>query len=212
MITILGKSAGTLSMIADNFESYSKFEMICVINNLGIVDDFPYKNSYKWTEDDSLKEHYNNFLLGTTYPITKKKIFDTFKQPVNDFINCIHKSAEISSTADLGKGIIINSLVSVAGHSKIGNFVTVNRNASIGHHCDIEEFVTIAPSAVICGKVRIGKGTFIGAGAIIRDGITIGENCTIGIGSVIVKDIADNIIGYGNPFQVSKQLNSSINS
>ena len=201
MVTILGKSSGTLSMISDNFDSNSKFELIVVINNIGITDDLPYKNSYKWSECNSLKEHHHNFILGATYPLTKKKIFDTFKIDKNEFVNCIHKSSQISSTADLGKVIIINSLVSIAGHSKIGNFVTINRNASIGHHTTIEDFTTISPSATICGRVKIGYGTFIGAGAIIRDGIAIGENCTIGAGSVVLKDVPDNITGFGNPFK-----------
>lgn len=201
MITILGKTASAISMIADNMES-KPIKVVNVINNLGLPDDMPYKHpNFKWLEFESIDSAHKNFIIGSTDQNVKQKIFDVFKIEADRFINCIHDSAQISKTSELGKGIIINCLASIAGHSTIGNFVTINRNASIGHHSVLEDFVTICPSVIICGKVRIGKGSFIGAGAIIRDGITIGNNCIIGAGSVVVKNIPDGVKGYGNPFR-----------
>lgn len=200
-ITILGKTASAISMIADNMES-KPIKVINVINNLGLPDDMPYKNpQFKWAEYTSIDSFHKNFIIGSTDQKVKQKIFDVFKIEISGFINCIHDSTQVSSTSKLGKGIIINALASIAGHSIIGNCVTINRNASIGHHSILEDFVTICPSAAICGKVKIGRGSFIGAGAVVRDGITIGSDCVIGAGSVVVKDIPDGIKGYGNPFK-----------
>lgn len=200
-ITILGKTASAISMIADNMEG-KPIGSISIINNLGIPDDLPYKNPrFKWAEYGSIQDHHHSFIIGSTDQKIKQKIFEVFKIDADKFINCLHDSAQISSTSKLGKGIIVNSLASIAGHSTIGNFVTINRNASVGHHSTIGDFSTICPSATICGKVKIGRGSFIGAGAVIRDGISIGDNCIIGAGSIVVKDVPDGHMGYGNPFK-----------
>jgi len=207
MITILGKSESEISMIADNIESHnSALDLIIVINNLHIPDILPYKSHrFIWEEYDSVQNNHTDFLIGASRPATREKIFNIFKIKMGKFINCIHQSAQISSTSTLGKGVIVNSLVSISSYSLIGDFVWINRNASVGHHSEVGDFVTIAPSATICGKVKIGRGTFIGAGAIIKDGISIGADCLIGAGSVVVKDVPSDSIGYGNPFKVAKK-------
>lgn len=144
-ITILGKTASAISMIADNMES-KPLKGFNVINNLNLPDDLPYKNPrYLWNEYESVQDGHNNFIIGSTDQAIKQKIFEVFKIDTDKFINCIHDSSEISSTSQLGKGIVINSLASISAHSVIGNFVTINRNASIGHHSIIGDFVTICP-------------------------------------------------------------------
>lgn len=54
--------------------------------------------------------------------------------------------------------------------------------------------------------VTIGSGAWIGAGVIILPGVTIGENTTIGAGSVVTNDIPADVVAYGNPCRVRKEL------
>ena len=55
-------------------------------------------------------------------------------------------------------------------------------------------------------KVKIGNNVWIGGNVTILPGVTIGDNSTIGAGSVVTKDIPSNIVAYGNPCRVEKNI------
>ena len=55
--------------------------------------------------------------------------------------------------------------------------------------------------------VKIGNCVWVGAGAIILPGVTIGDNSVIGAGSVVTKDIPANVVAYGNPCRVAREIN-----
>lgn len=54
--------------------------------------------------------------------------------------------------------------------------------------------------------VFIGDNVWIGGNSVIFPGVKIGDNVTIGAGSVVTKDIRDNVLAYGNPCKVIKEL------
>ena len=54
--------------------------------------------------------------------------------------------------------------------------------------------------------VHIGKNCWIGAGVLIVPGITIGDNTVIGAGSIVTKDIPANVVAYGNPCRVIREI------
>ncbi len=55
--------------------------------------------------------------------------------------------------------------------------------------------------------VHIGKNCWIGAGVVIVPGVTIGDNVVIGAGSVVTKDIPSNVLAFGNPCRVQREIN-----
>lgn len=54
--------------------------------------------------------------------------------------------------------------------------------------------------------VRIGRNCWIGAGSIILPGVTIGDNTVIGAGSIVTHDIPANVVAYGSPCKVARQI------
>ena len=54
--------------------------------------------------------------------------------------------------------------------------------------------------------VTIGNNVWIGGGSIILPGVTIGDNVTIGAGSVVTKSIPGNVLAYGNPCLVIREI------
>ena len=54
--------------------------------------------------------------------------------------------------------------------------------------------------------VTIGNNVWIGGGSIIMPGVTIGDNVTIGAGSVVTKSVPSNVLAYGNPCRVIKEI------
>lgn len=204
-LTILGKSDAVITMILDNLESNQIFPNVEIINNLNLPIEYPLFNpKFNIVLKDKI-EDVNNCFLGVNKSVNKFLVYKNFGVNFSKFINSIHKSSHISSTTELGYGCLINSLVSVAAHSKLGNFVSLNRNSSIGHHTTLGDFVTIQPGTNVAGFVTVGEGTLIGIGANVIDGIKIGKNSIIGAGSVVTKDIPDNVIAYGNPCKIIRK-------
>ena len=205
-LTILGKSDATISMMLDILESLNLFPNITIVNNLNLPIEHSFENNkFNWEMLTAIPEELvGPVAIGATYSDTKIKIIKTLGDHYN-FINLIHQKSSISSTANLGKGVMINDNTSISAHTTIGNYVSLNRNASIGHHTIIEDFVNINPGATIAGHVTIGKGTKIGMGAMVLDHIHIGKNSVIGAVSVVTKDIPDNVIAYGNPCKIIRE-------
>ena len=54
--------------------------------------------------------------------------------------------------------------------------------------------------------VTIEDNVWIGAGAIILPGVRIGENSVIGAGSVVTRDIPANVVAYGSPCRVIREI------
>ena len=54
--------------------------------------------------------------------------------------------------------------------------------------------------------VHIGRNCWIGAGAIIMPGVTVGDNTVIGAGSLVTKDIPANVVAYGSPCRVIREI------
>ncbi|MDO4855211.1 MAG: sugar O-acetyltransferase [Limosilactobacillus gorillae] len=55
--------------------------------------------------------------------------------------------------------------------------------------------------------IHIGKNCWIGAGSIVMPGITIGDNTVVGAGSLVTKDIPANVVAYGSPAKVIREIN-----
>lgn len=124
-------------------------------------------------------------------------------------INVISKHSRISSRAKLGKGICVMAGAVINVNCIVSDGVIVNTNCSIDHDCSIGEFSHIAPGTAISGTTRIGQCTHIGTNCAVIDGIKIGDNSYIGAGASVVSDIPDNVLAYGVPCRIVKQLEDS---
>lgn len=63
-----------------------------------------------------------------------------------------------------------------------------------------------SPYVTQASPVTIGDNCWIGAGALVMPGVTIGANTTIGAGSVVTKDVPPNVLAFGNPCRVVRDL------
>ncbi|SHI55064.1 maltose O-acetyltransferase [Arenibacter nanhaiticus] len=55
-------------------------------------------------------------------------------------------------------------------------------------------------------SVTIGDNVWIGGNSVILPGVKIGDNVTIGAGSVVTKNIPNNVLAFGNPCKVIRNL------
>ena len=203
-LLIIGKGDNIITMILDNLYSNGNAPEIHIFNNLNlpILNTFEHDVfNIKLFEDLDIND-YDKFVLGVYQPQHKIKIIESLNPDINKFTNIIHAGLDISKMSKIGRGVLINSKVSIAAHTTIGDFVSINRHVSIGHHTIINDFCSINPGVNIAGNVVIGEGTTIGMGTNILHQVKIGKNSVIGAGSVVTKDIPDNVVAYGSPCKI----------
>jgi len=139
----------------------------------------------------------NNRIRKTVAEKINKNIFSSFQYD---------KTAIISDKASIEKGTVVMQGVIIQSSVKIGKHCIINTGVSIDHDCLIQDYVHIAPRSTLCGNVKVGEGSFIGAGTVVIPNVRIGKWSVIGAGSVVTRDIPDNVIAYGSPCKIVKQV------
>ncbi len=155
-------------------------------------------------DDRKLKSLYDDGYRGAIITIGGIKNLSIRRQAYNraekigfSFPNIIDRSANVSDSCCLGKGVFIGKNAIVNAEAKIDDFCILNTNSLVEHECVIGAFSHIAVGAVVCGGCSIGENVFVGANATVIQGINIGNNCIIGANSLILKDVKDNTTVYG---------------
>ena len=123
-----------------------------------------------------------------------------------EFKTAIHPSAVVSPSAKIGEGTVVMAGAVINADAVIGKHCIINTGATVDHECVIGDYCHIAPGVNISGATRISEGTWVGVGTSVIQCLNIGQNCMIGAGSVVVKDIPDNVVAYGNPCKVIREM------
>ena len=139
----------------------------------------------------------DNFMRAKHYKTIKEK---TNKEP----LNCIHKSAIISSSSIIGYGNLICPLSLLHTNSNIGNCTIINSGSIIEHDCIVNDFSQISPNTTLCGRVKIDEYSFIGASSVIIPDIHISKYSIIGAGSVVTDYVTENVMVAGVPAKIKK--------
>lgn len=103
------------------------------------------------------------------------------------------KNLKLGLKTDIGAFSYINA--------KYG--VTIEDYVQIGSHCSIYSVSTIDNKD---GPVILKKNCRIGTHSVIMPNITVGENSVIGAFSYVNKDIPANVVAFGVPVKVIRQL------
>lgn len=88
----------------------------------------------------------------------------------------------------------------VGDNTMIGPNVTI---ATAGHPIDL---ALRDVQAQFNMEVHIGRNVWIGGGCVLLPGVSIGDNTVIGAGSIVTKDIPANVVAYGNPCRVIREI------
>ncbi len=118
---------------------------------------------------------------------------------------------------DYGENISIgeNTFVNTNCMFLDNNKITIGKNGLIAPYVQIYTANhPLKASERIIGKryltstkpVTIGDNVWVGGNSVIFPGVTIGNNVTIGAGSVVTKSIPDNVLAFGNPCEVKREL------
>lgn len=83
------------------------------------------------------------------------------------------------------------------------NEVIIEDYVQIGSHCSIYSVSTIDNKE---GKIHLKKNCKIGSHSAVMPGVTIGENSIIGAFSFVNRDIPSNVLAFGVPAKVIKEI------
>ena len=107
-----------------------------------------------------------------------------------------------------GKNVYANFNLTLVDdtHIYVGDYTMIGPNVTIetAGHPVLPELREGAYQFNI--PVHIGKNCWIGAGVVIIPGVTIGDNTVIGAGSIVTRDIPANVVAYGNPCKVVREI------
>ncbi|MFH1968246.1 MAG: acyltransferase [bacterium] len=81
--------------------------------------------------------------------------------------------------------------------------IEIGVGVQIGSHCSIYSVSTIDNKK---GKVILKKNCKIGTHSTIMPGVTVGENSIIGAYSFVNKNIPGNVIAFGIPAKIIRQI------
>lgn len=167
-------------------------------------------------DEELLKEMINTKDLCFEYNNTKPSDLEKREKLIQKIIGKVGEGTRIEPNfwcdygynIELGKNFYSNHnlIILDAAKVKIGDNVFIAPNCNIYtayHPIDIIERNKGLEYAL---KVTIGNNVWIGGNVTILPGVTIGDNVTIGAGSVVTKSIPANVVAYGNPCRVQKEI------
>ena len=118
-----------------------------------------------------------------------------------------HRSAVVSTFAEVSKGSVVFAGAIVNPGARIGRHVILNTACSVDHDCVLGDYVHICPGVRLAGNVEVGKGVMIGTGASVIPGVKIGAWSIVGAGSVVIKSVPPGTVVFGNPARMIRSLN-----
>ena len=116
-------------------------------------------------------------------------------------------TAAVGKYVSIGEGTYANMNLTLIDDWKItiGKRVLIGPNVTLcttGHPIHPEHRM----DGMYSFPITIGDNVWLGANVIVMPGVTIGENAVIGAGSVVTKDIPPNVIAFGSPCKVYRQI------
>jgi sugar O-acyltransferase (sialic acid O-acetyltransferase NeuD family) len=149
-------------------------------------------------------EHFFIGLGGTGDNRPRMRLYETALGEGYHSIKAIHPQAVISTSAQLGNGLMVMAGTVINAAAILGDNVIVNTGAIVEHDCVLGDHVHVATGARLASTVIVGREAHIGAGSTVRQGITIGEGAIVGAGSVVVSNVEPGAVVVGVPARVLK--------
>ena len=118
----------------------------------------------------------------------------------------VHPFTAISPGAEVGRGVAVCAGAVINPGARIADNCIINTCASVDHDCIVQAHAHVCPGVRLAGNVQIGVRTMVGVGASILPGVRIGEGCRIGAGAVVNRDVPDNVVAFGVPARVHREL------
>lgn len=123
-----------------------------------------------------------------------------------ELVSAVHPTASVASDAVIGAGTVVRAQSALGPKTRVGENCIIGYGAMISHTCTIEDGVHISSGVNLAGGTRIGRASWIGLGATVIDPCHVGCNSMVGAGALVTRSIPDNVVAYGVPAKVVRNL------
>ena len=178
---------------------------------------------YNSRDSELIKMHHNAKILLKAYNNLDSELTQERENILTELLEFKDSGVWIETPfyCDYGANISIgeNTFVNANCMFLDNNKITIGKNGLVAPYVQIYTAShPLKASERIIGKgiesryltsakpVAIGDNVWIGGNSVIFPGVTIGNNVTIGAGSVVTKNIPDNVLAFGNPCEIKKDL------
>jgi sugar O-acyltransferase (sialic acid O-acetyltransferase NeuD family) len=118
----------------------------------------------------------------------------------------VHPAATVSSAARIGQGTVVMAGAVINPDARVGAGVIVNTGAVVEHDVEIGDYAHVAPMAAMGGAARLGAFSHLGLGAVVLQCVQIGSHTIVGAGAVVIKNLPDEVVAFGVPARIQRQL------
>ncbi len=146
------------------------------------------------------------FFVGVGDASSRRRVVERWEGRGHRLVRVVHPRVTVSPSAAIAGGAAVMAGAVIQAEAVIGKGAIVNTGATVDHDCRIDEFAHIAPGAHLAGNVQVGEEAWVGIGTSVREGVVIGRRCVVGAGAVVVDDLPPDVVAYGNPCRVVRQI------
>jgi len=159
--------------------------------NDDFIKKFEYKKPYLGIIDEYSPKDDDVFIVAIGNNTYRKENADKIIAKGGKFINLIHPTCIVASTAAMGEGNIVNPFSMIGPKVRMGNFNVITSYSFVSHNCIIGDF-NFFSTAGLCGHVEVGDENTFNIKSTIIPHIKIGNRNLIQAGMIVDKDISND--------------------
>lgn len=150
---------------------------------------------------------YNN-LKPSELEERKKLIKDLFGKTGNNITVESNFWCDYGYNIEVGENFYINHNCVILDTAKVefGDNVLIAPNCGFYTAAHPIDTSTRNKGIEFAKPIKVGNNVWIGGNVIVLPGVEIGDNVVIGAGSVVTKNIPSNVVAYGNPCKVIRNI------
>jgi sugar O-acyltransferase (sialic acid O-acetyltransferase NeuD family) len=158
--------------------------------------------------DDLLQKGVTHLICAISINRVRLRLSELARAKGFQLATAIHPRSIIAQGVSIGAGSVIHPGAVVNTAATLGENVVVATCASVDHENTIEDGAWINAGTTLGGRVFVGRATTVEIGAVVAGRIRIGADSVVGAGSVVLHDIPDNVLAYGTPAKVIREIAS----
>jgi len=172
------------------------------LNILGIPVEGPISKLEEFEDKESIAVFVPIGNNGTRVRILKHAQKYSYQTP-----GFIHNTVQIHSTVKVGSCVYILPGTQIMPYTNIEDYVMISMGVNIAHHAALGSGCFLSQGVNVGASINIGENAFIGIASTLMTGIKfIGKGVIVGAHSLVNTDIPANVIAYGVPAKVIKEI------